>query len=347
MCFHHPYKKVLKSRWWGLVERVSFTMRAHLLEVCTTVAFVAMNIGITIYIKWVFHTLCLPIPFLLVGTQQLIAFLSMVSILPRERYTSLDHQTKLKAAFLGAAFGLQVLLNNVSLVSISLTVNQTIRAFSPCVVVLLALCVEQKVYPFSMWVCCVFLTSGIVMTGWKNPSFEFWGTLLVGVSTLLGGAYDSLCGKLLGSDHGIPTTVLIFYQSLVVSVLLLPLVWSYESSMILTAWHERWEVLVGVLLGSGVLALVYNWIKFKLIQRTDSLFVPMVTNFKVVLLVIFDVMVFGERLGVVNVCGVILTFASFVVHTWLRSRHSPSSAPPTTESVNVELQPLTDPPMLP
>ncbi|CAJ1346109.1 unnamed protein product, partial [Effrenium voratum] len=94
-------------------------------------------------------------------------------------------------------FCVNVGLNSLSLVRISITLNQTVRAFLPVGVLLLATCVERRTYPSHSYCTTFFLVVGIALTCWGSPDFDLLGFNLALMSTLVAAAGTSLNGRLL------------------------------------------------------------------------------------------------------------------------------------------------------
>eukprot|EP00434_Breviolum_minutum_P021320 symbB.v1.2.018811.t1/scaffold1452.1/size117917/10 len=94
-------------------------------------------------------------------------------------------------------FCLNVGLNSLSLVRISITLNQTVRAFLPVGVLLLGTCIERRAYPSHSYFTTIFLVIGIALTCWGSPDFDMLGFNLALMSTLVGAAGTSLNGRLL------------------------------------------------------------------------------------------------------------------------------------------------------
>lgn len=309
--------------------------------VALALLFIGLNLTLNLYNKWLFKGL--PLPITLVVVQQLGAGLVLAAWFGvRERALPRVRGRVLRGAVaMSLLFGTNTVLNNASLVSLSLTLNQCVRAFLPCVVLVVSVCLEGKRYPWTRWGTGALIAAGIVMGVWKNPSFELGGFVLVASSTLLAGCFDSMSGWLLGGEERLAPTVLTLYQSAVVAVACLPFLVAWEAPALQTAWAtDRRTVALGMG-GGAALALAYNLVRFNLVQQTNSLFLPMLGNFKVGMLVVLDVWLFDETLSTLNVVGVVVTVGAFVVHAALERRAKGGKRPPVGEDVEegVELLP--------
>jgi len=278
--------------------------------------FIGLNVALNIYNKWLLARL--PIPIALVVAQQVASGVALAAwfrwrdgALP-----SVGGSALWGVVVMSLLFGANTVLNNASLVTLSLTLNQCVRAFLPCVVLVVAVCIEGKRYPWTMWLTGAAIAAGIFGAVWRNPSFELGGFVMVASSTMLAGGFDSMSGRLLGGDDHLEPTVLTLYQSVVVGLVCLPfLVWWEGASV-----AEDPSLLALGLGGGAGLALAYNLVRFNLVKQTNSLFLPMLGNFKVGMIVLLDVWLFGETLTPLNVCGVVVTVGAFVAHAWLERR---------------------------
>ncbi len=102
--------------------------------------------------------------------------------------------------FIGAVNGPQIALNNASLISIELSLNQVIRAAIPVCVACFAFCLERKV-PTEIGMSYLLLVTlsvmCVVFTG--RESGELRGICMCTTSVLMQSAQMSLAGKLMSS----------------------------------------------------------------------------------------------------------------------------------------------------
>ena len=119
--------------------------------------------------------------------------------------------------FIGAVNGPQIALNNASLVSIELSLNQVIRAGIPVCVACFAFCMERRV-PTDIGLSYLLLVTlsvmCVVFTGREQG--ELWGVAMCASSVLMQSAQMSLSGKLMSgkaraSRRAIATHALLFH----------------------------------------------------------------------------------------------------------------------------------------
>ena len=100
--------------------------------------------------------------------------------------------------FIGAVNGPQIALNNASLISIELSLNQVIRAAIPVTVACFAFCLERRV-PTDIGAAYLLLVSlsvgCVILTGREHG--EFLGIGMCTLSVLMQSAQMSLSGRLM------------------------------------------------------------------------------------------------------------------------------------------------------
>ena len=290
---------------------------------CTTflwsIAFVTLNITLNLYIKWLFHYKKFTFPITIVCVQQICsAFILFGWLIYKKQPLVVAKKSFVFICILSFLFVSNTLLNNMSLVSLSLTLNQCVRAFLPCALLAVATCIEKKRYPKQLVILAFLLTFSIFLTVYKNPSFELVGFIFATVSVFLAASFDSLSGKLLGNDMQgkivqltqLQSSVAFVFSVVPAGVIEFNAVRNYTQSNTLseTAFY---------LIIAGVLSTSYNLIRFELLNCTDSLFIPMIGNFKISIIVIISVFFFQDNLTTVNMIGVVLTFFIFSAYTFV------------------------------
>jgi drug/metabolite transporter (DMT)-like permease len=131
---------------------------------------------------------------------------------------------------IGAFMAVNIALNNASLLHLSLSFNQVIRASIPVVCAACAVLVEKKVPTATEALGLVLVALGVMMTvvgstskeGDRDaPENEFLGVAFCAVATLSNALMMTFSGKIMGGEK-IDALRLTFYTSPVVLALLLP-----------------------------------------------------------------------------------------------------------------------------
>eukprot|EP00931_Biecheleriopsis_adriatica_P091679 TRINITY_DN65565_c0_g1_i1.p1 TRINITY_DN65565_c0_g1~~TRINITY_DN65565_c0_g1_i1.p1 ORF type:complete len:543 (+),score=128.30 TRINITY_DN65565_c0_g1_i1:35-1663(+) len=309
--------------------------------------FVALNCAMNIYMKWLFSPSGgnFALPWTMLTVQQLEAYLFLQPLLactddtgrfgwgvgrPRRDVSAADEGLGTKELFqvlaMTCLFCLNVGLNSLSLVEISITLNQTVRAFLPVGVLLFATCLEQRTYPAHSYATTLMLVAGITLTCWSSPGFELFGFGLALASTLMAALGTSLNGRLLSSgafQGSGPDKImrLLMLQAVPGFFIFAAVAWVTEGEelrRLLQDPSNSWPVLLGFVSISSVLALVSNLARCFLVAATSALMETFAGNAKVALLCIIDNLVFGTALHSYNYVGILLTFAGFTVHVLMQ-----------------------------
>ncbi|CAE8589543.1 unnamed protein product, partial [Polarella glacialis] len=181
-------------------------------------------------------------------------------------------------------FCLNVGLNSLSLVRISITLNQTVRAFLPVGVLLCATCIERRTYPRHSYITTLMLVLGIALTCWGSPNFEPVGFTLALASTFVAAIGSSLNGRLLCSPafrrNGTQKIMqLMMLQSVPAFVFFAFVAALTEGDSILRLLQvsdegempqRSWLVILGLVSISSALALVANLARCFLVAATSA-----------------------------------------------------------------------------
>ena len=220
--------------------------------------------------------------------------------------------------FIGAFMAGNVSLNNASLLHLSLSYNQVIRASIPVVCALCAVVVEKKIPTSTEASGLALVALGVMGTvagstnAAEEKSNEFSGVAFCVAATVSNALMMTFSGKMMGGEN-LDAVRLTFYTSPVVLGLLLPV-------MFLTEWSPMTDRLraggvvddpfaksaisaPGFVSGAGLLKLValgccnavaYNWVHNKVIAMTSATTTTVLGNVKVAMLFLFSRGLFGE-----------------------------------------------------
>lgn len=336
------------------------TWEAQAAGAASSLLFVLLNCAMNIYTKWLFSPGGgnFPLPWTMLAVQQIEAYLVLQILLaikdPTGRFGWIKMRTsgseqvsavvlapgeeERQEEILGMAEMLQVFavtglfclnvgLNSLSLVRISITLNQTVRAFLPAGVLLLATCIERRAYPSHSYCTTVFLIAGIALTCWGSPDFDLIGFNLALMSTMVAAAGTSLNGRLLsvGPFRGtgsVNIMRLMMLQSLpsffIFSIIAAATEMNAVSKHLVAEESGGWPVILGLVSVSSALALVSNLGRCFLVASTSALMETFAGNTKVAALCVIDNRLFGTRMYSYNYLGVALTFLGFSVHVLLQ-----------------------------
>jgi len=315
---------------------------AVLAGVGSSLTFIFLNVGMNLYMKWLFapHGGDFAFPWTMLAVQQLQAYMVLqpwIAIKFPAKRCGWDVGDEAAGGF-GLSVSMQVLavtglfclnvgLNSLSLVRISITLNQTVRAFLPVGVLLLATCVERRAYPKHSYVTTALLIIGIALTCWGSPNFEFLGFGLALTSTIVAALGASLNGRLLSSGpfgKAGPEKIarLMMLQSVPAFFIFLAIAALTEGPQLHASLRglSTWEVCrkFGLVSISSALALMANLGRCFLVAATSALMETLAGNAKVAALCVIDHQLFHTSLHAHNYLGIALTFSGFSLHVLLQ-----------------------------
>jgi len=205
-------------------------------------------------------------------------------------------------------------------VRMSITLNQTVRAFLPVGVLLLATVLERRTYPRHSYYTTFVLILGIALTCWGSPHFEFNGFFLAFTSTIIAALGSSLNGRLLNAgpfSKAGPGVIarLLMYQSVPAFFVFLLVAYLTEAERVRDAFSARCVLLISI---SSALALMANLGRCFLVAATSALMEALAGNAKVAALCVIDHQLFHTTLHTYNYFGVAITFTGFSMHVLLQ-----------------------------
>mmetsp|Transcript_10233 Transcript_10233/g.22633 ORF Transcript_10233/g.22633 Transcript_10233/m.22633 type:complete len:303 (-) Transcript_10233:227-1135(-) len=221
-----------------------------------------------------------------------------------------------------AAFnGIQITLNNASLVHIELSMNQVIRATMPLVVALCD-CLRGSAPALNRVPVLAAIAVGVMMVVYSSDSkgSEWLGIALVTASVSLQAAQMSFAGSLLSMK--LDSFQMTFYTSpLAFLTVVGPAVVVEGSAFSIYVGNHPW-VSVSILVGTCMLAVVYNLVLFQTIRRLGSVGSAVLGNVKIVVLLFMSRLLMGEMGHWTrrHFLGCLLTFGGAAVYSQMKSK---------------------------
>jgi len=303
----------------------------------SSLIFVLLNVSMNLYMKWLFAKDGgdFAYPWTMLAVQQLQAYMVLQPLIVW-RYPTVrncgwdvggdDHESSMSLTAMmqvlavTGLFCLNVGLNSLSLVHMSITLNQTVRAFLPVGVLLLATVLERRTYPRHSYYTTFALIFGIALTCWGSPHFEFHGFFLAFTSTGIAALGSSLNGRLLNAgpfNKAGPGVIarLLMYQSVPAFFIFLIVAYLTEAERVRDAFSARCVLLISI---SSALALMANLGRCFLVAATSALMEALAGNAKVAALCVIDHQLFHTTLHTYNYFGVAITFTGFSMHVLLQ-----------------------------
>lgn len=291
----------------------SFLVRAGLV-----VIYLGLNIGLNMMNKWMLGIYGFKFPLLLTVCHQIFSFLALapVMVTPSFRDTHLQViQGQWRGLLaVGMFFAVNVSFNNLSLLTISLSLNQVIRASIPLVAAVGAVFIENKKPSGREFLSLAILAGGVGLAVYDGAKVKgsFWGIVLCITGTVSNGLMMTCSGKVM--SERIDVLRLTFYTAPVVSVVLVPFYLAMEHAKFVA--YDSHGYLLPLAL-SCVLALSYNMVHYLMIQLTSSVTTTVLGEMKIVLILVLSAVFLGEsKIWSLNmVLGCVAAILGFVMYS--------------------------------
>ena len=136
--------------------------------------YLVLNLAFNVYGNICFTTISSTFLFLIMlfrqtGVVICLQALVVFGFVPRIPLADL-RKLLLPCIVIGSLFGLNIIANNASLVYISLTLNQCVKATSPFFVMIFAYFLEKKTYSARLYFSSILTVVGVFFCANKNPS---------------------------------------------------------------------------------------------------------------------------------------------------------------------------------
>jgi drug/metabolite transporter (DMT)-like permease len=196
--------------------------------------------------------------------------------------------------YIGALMALSIGLNNISLLDISLSLNQIIRSSIPVVTCILAIFVEKIEPDVKEVISLVILTVGVMIAIWEGTiSGKPEAILFCIMSTLCSAVMMTFSGKLLSEKIGIVS--LTFYTAPLSLLCLAPfMVWN-ELPAFKVYLAGNCRNIFGIILLSSVNAVLYNLVHSFMIKRISAVATTVVGEIKILLLLLLSPFFLNEK----------------------------------------------------
>ena len=208
------------------------------------------------------------------------------------------HQRTLSKQWLGIVYigcfmALNIALNNISLLDISLSLNQVIRSAIPVVTCILSIVIEKKMPSREEFTSLLILTIGVMIAVWQGavtgkPYAIFFAIL----GTVCNGAMMTFSGKVLSEK--LDVVRLTFYTAPVSLICLTPFLLWREYAAFTVYFHENASSVSGIILVSCLNAVCYNMVHSLMIKHTSAVSTTVLGEVKIVGLLLLSALILGE-----------------------------------------------------
>lgn len=194
---------------------------------------------------------------------------------------------------IGAFMALNIALNNISLLDISLSLNQIIRSAIPVVACVLAILVESKYPTRQEAVSLVVLSLGVMLAVWQGTvTGEPYAIFFSIGATVCNGLMMTFASKLMSEK--LDVVRLTFYVAPVSLVFLAPFFWVFERERFLAYWPLNSRGASLIMLVSSCNAVCYNIAHAYMIKKVSAVATTVIGEFKIICLLVLSAMLLGE-----------------------------------------------------
>jgi len=294
--------------------------------------FIGWNFGISVLIKWAMSPkgANYPYPIFQAIIDSVIGVIYTVVSLRVVKQKSV-HLSDFRTHWVGLSlisitYMGSIVMNNLSLVSISLPVNQIVKGCNPVPIIIFTCLLKGRTPSLHALAAvgvlvagtCVAIPFGNDDTG--HPKVDPSGFLCVLTSLLATAGRQSLSQYLLQATSGkrFDPSELLFWQSLISAPVLL-VMWvanlGGERTGIIDYWGHRFGDALGLTLAISMLAVFYSIIMFWYTQLTSALTVSIAGSVKMVVVIVVPALIDPSTFSVLNWIGVSLFFAGLFAYS--------------------------------
>lgn len=306
--------------------------------VATVAAYLILNSTLNLMNKWLLGIYGFSFPLLLTSCHMLFSFLILLPFMLREPFKSLHAATLQKQwkgiIGIGLFMAVNIAFNNLSLVQITLSLNQVIRSFIPVICCLLAIGIENKVPSGKEIGSLVVLSLGVMIAVWEGSvNGSPHGIMLCIIGTVCNAAMMSTSGRILSEK--LDVLRLAFYTAPVSCVALFPFCYFRESTRFMTYSEGQSMIVTAIILVGSINALSYNVVHYLMIQMTSAVTTTVLGEVKIVGLLVLSVLLLGEKSMFTTrmTVGVVLAVAGFCLYSHCKMSLQKRPAAPIIKGV--------------
>ncbi|KAG7666954.1 hypothetical protein Ndes2526B_g04567 [Nannochloris sp. 'desiccata'] len=293
-------------------------------------AYLTLNTSLNLLNKWALGHYGLAFPLVLTSTHMLFSFMVLAPIALRTQW-EIHERTLTKQwrgiVYIGCFMALNIALNNISLLDISLSLNQIIRSAIPVVTCLLSAVVERKIPTQQEVTALLILTIGVMITVWQGAvTGKPHAIMFCILGTVCNGAMMTFSSKLLSEK--LDVVRLTFYTAPVSLVCLAPFMFWREFRNFQAYFVTNNTNVTGIMLVSSLNAVCYNAIHALVIKRTSAVTTTVIGEIKIVALLALSALLLGESKDFTAkmLFGIGLAMTGFVMYSHVKLAKARSAA---------------------
>mmetsp|Transcript_23485 Transcript_23485/g.65779 ORF Transcript_23485/g.65779 Transcript_23485/m.65779 type:complete len:313 (-) Transcript_23485:112-1050(-) len=296
-------------------------------------AYIVLNAAMNFLNRWALGVHGFVFPLTLTGAHMLLNPVLLLPVMVARGVGWSEHCRVVRAQWrvltmIGVCNGVQIALNNSSLVLMELSLNQVVRAAMPVFVAALAVFVENKVPTLAELATLGMISLGVMLTVFKPGSSlggDLQGCLLVLCSVATMAAQMSLSGRLGLKLDAVQMT---FYTGWLSFLSVAGVVAAMEGRAFVAYFSTHVASSIAILLGSCAMAALYNVVVFQTIRGLSSVGSAVLGNVKVAAILSVSTVWMGEmRVWLFRQhLGCALTFGGAALYSALKLRSAPKKS---------------------
>jgi drug/metabolite transporter (DMT)-like permease len=306
-------------------------------------AWFTVNIIFTLYNKWLFSEMLFTFPIFMTVTHMLatsIASASLILFVPSYGFDRIYAKAKRSSGWLAVlmfCYAGNIVMNNASLVFISIVLNQIIRTLLPLATIILSRWIEKKRHRTRIYMAIVGIVAGVGLTVYRNLEFHWVGAICVTSSMCMAALWTVVSARLMNGVKKKATMVdvqqllieddddelgpwipieLVFAVSFPSACLLAVGFFTLEYELFVQ-YDEEDHLHVAVMVAMGCMfAFVYNLLHYAMISVTSSVNSTILGNVKIIILILLSIPLFGIIVQWWNVVGICWTILSMIAYSY-------------------------------
>lgn len=292
--------------------------------------YIALNVALNFLNRWALGLHGFTFPLALTAAHMLLNPVLLLPVMLARGVAWEEHRRTVCAQWkvilvVGLLNGVQIALNNSSLVLMELTLNQVVRAAMPVFVALLAAVVENRVPTAEQLAALGLISLGVMLAVYQPGSSlggDLHGTLLVICSVAMMALQMSFSGRLGMKMDAVQMT---FYTGWLSFLGVVGPVAALEGRAFLAHVAAHPGASAAILAGSCLLAVAYNVVVFQTIRGLSAVGSAVLGNVKVVVISLASALWMGEmrQWQPRQHVGCALTFGGAAVYSALKLRKAP------------------------
>ena len=247
----------------------------------------ALNFIFNFFNKWVFPQF--PFPAFILCCNNVIIFLVILAgtqftdLIKIERPVLRQHMSVI--LLLAALHAFDLFLENTSLESVSLALNQIIKSTVPFFSLLLSIFTDRAaIRPLNIAATSLIVV-GACLSAFRAPHMTTYGVVCSFGSAVLAAAKTNVAAVLLSDAH-MSSIALTFITALPGALVLFPLFLFSEAASVFSFAAENLKFTLFVVLVTSVLSIAYDYVHYLLVQQTSALYSTLLGNVKCLVYVV-------------------------------------------------------------